>query len=193
MLGQLRLHHGGGHRHRPRPPCLGRHTDIRLVDHFAAEKINAGIAAGAGFATAFAGETSADLIALRETFRRKAFLGRTSALIEALREEGWSDTRILALSIGDLADAYRTDAKRVPDEPGLRRLADRYLELRASFGGTATPGDPAFRTADGEAIGPTDLPTYLRNIRMTRRSVEANGEMCRILLKARFDERSPVS
>jgi metal-sulfur cluster biosynthetic enzyme len=156
-----------------------RNAEVRLVDHFAAARINPGVAAGAGFAAAFEVEAAGDLAALRETFRRKAYLGRMSALIEALRRIGMADDAIAALTLAELAAA--------PVEAGL---AARYLELRALYGGPAGEGDPAFRTPDGAAI--PDLGAWLRDIRMTRRSVEANGEMCRILLKGRNDVSAPA-
>jgi metal-sulfur cluster biosynthetic enzyme len=166
-----------------------RHADIRLLDHFASDKINQGIAGGWSFRETFLGEAGGDLGELRATFRRKAFLGRMSALIEALRELGWSDERIAATQIGDLAEV---------DNPApFRRLIDRYLELRAFFGGPCQPGDAAFRTAKGDVIVAARLSAYLRDIRMTRRGIEANGEMCRILLAERYgggaDRREAVS
>jgi metal-sulfur cluster biosynthetic enzyme len=166
-----------------------RRKDIRLVDHFAADRINAGIAEGGGFAAAFEGEAAGDLTKLRDTFRRKAFLGRMSRLIEALRTAGRSGAEILAVSVADLR-ALATGAATAPSEEvgELAGLAQRYLALRGIYGGPATLADPAFRTADGEAIAASALGAWLRDIRMTRRGVEANGEMCRILLKGRYGE-----
>ncbi len=154
-------------------------TDIRLVDHFAAERINAGIASGRGFADAFGAEAGGDLSALRQTFRRKAFLGRMSTLIDLLRRGGRTDIAVLALTVGDLGAVADGDDT-------LTRAVGRYLELRAVFGGPAGPGEPAFRTAEGEAIEPARLPAFLRDVRLTRRSVEANGELCRVMLRALY-------
>ncbi len=155
-----------------------RRADIRLLDHFASDKINQGIADGRSFREAFQGEAGDDLAGLRATFRRKAFLGRMSALIEALRELGWSDEQIVAARIRDLAG--------VDDPASVRSLIERHLELRAFFGGACESDDAAFRTAEGQALPSAQLPTFLRDIRMTRRGVEANGEMCRILLAERY-------
>jgi metal-sulfur cluster biosynthetic enzyme len=157
-----------------------RRADIRLIDHFASDRINRGIADGLSFHETFAGEAGGDLGELRATFRRKAFLGRMSALIEALREHGWSDDAIMTARIADLAE--------MPGEPPLRSLVDRYAKLRAFFGGSCKADDVAFRTAEGDPIPASGLPAYLRGIRMTRRGVEANGEMCRILLAERYGE-----
>jgi len=158
-------------------------ADIRLVDHFAAERINAGIADGHGFADAFGAEAGGDLSALRQTFRRKAFLGRMSKLIEALRRAGHDDAAILALTVHTLGE-LKTDAS-------LAAAVERYLALRDAFGGPAGADEPAFRTAEGAVIDPTRLTDLLRDIRMTRRGVEINGEMCRVMLKARYGEATP--
>jgi len=158
-------------------------ADVRLVDHFAAERINAGIAEGHGFAAAFGAEAGGDLSSLRHTFRRKAFLGRMSTLIEALRSAGHDDAAILALTVRTLG-ALKTDVS-------LAAAVARYLALRGAFGGPAGAEDPAFRTAEGDPIDPARLTDFLRDIRMTRRGVEANGEMCRVMLKARYGEATP--
>jgi metal-sulfur cluster biosynthetic enzyme len=153
-------------------------AEIRLVDHFAAGKINAGIAQGSRFAEVFGGEAAANLEAVRQEFRRKAYLGRMSALIQLLREQGRAPADILGLQIADLWIAA--------DEPVALACA-RFLERRAEFGGLAAESSLAFRKPEGEGIYPEELRDYLRDIRMVRRSAEANGEMCRMLLKARLD------
>jgi metal-sulfur cluster biosynthetic enzyme len=157
-------------------------VEINLVDHFAADRINAGIAQRMGFGETFGPEAAGELTALRESFRRKAYLGRMSALIERLRERSRSAVEIVSTRIGDLEVAR--------DDPGLDRAIARFLELRAVYGGCAERGEAAFRTPEGEAIAADRLSVYLRDIRMARRSAEANGEMCRMLLKARYDGAS---
>jgi metal-sulfur cluster biosynthetic enzyme len=161
-----------------------KHADVRLVDHFAAGKVNEGVAAGQGFREAFGGEAAADLASLREAFRTKAYLGRMSRLIEALRACGWSDIRIASATLGDLGEARAN--------PEIARLVDRYRELRTVYGGPADPTESAFRTAEGDPIGADGLAAFLRDIRMTRRGVEANGEMCRAMLKARIEAPVPA-
>ena len=161
-----------------------KHADVRLVDHFAAREINDGVAAGLSFREAFEAEAAANLGDIRETFRRKAYLGRMSRLMERLREVGWNDDRIAGLTFAAL-DEIRSDNETRP-------LIARFLERRAAYGGPSAPGDLAFRKTDGEPITAETLPAILRDIRMTRRSVEANGEMCRMLLKARIEAPAPV-
>lgn len=158
------------------------HIDVRLVDHFSARRINEGVAAGRSFRETFGEDAADDLATLRETFRRKAYLGRMSRLIEALRDRGWSDERILATRVGEIAEL----------DDDLEPVAARFLQLRAMFGGPSAAADVAFHKPDGTAIDPGQLAATLRDIRMTRRSVEANGEMCRAMLKARIEAPVPV-
>jgi metal-sulfur cluster biosynthetic enzyme len=155
---------------------------IKLLDHFAAEKINHGIARRLGFAEVF-DDAAGDLRAVRDLFRRRAYLGRFSALIEALREDGRSDKALLAISIGELLE--------LGSDPRREELVRRFLERRSEFGGSASVADLAFRKPDGAMISGEELRDYLREIRMGRRSAEANGEMCRMLLKARRDFPTP--
>lgn len=162
-------------------------SDIRLVDHFASDKVSDGVAAGLGFREAFGDEAAANLDTIRETFRRKAYLGRMARLIEALRERGWSDRHVVAATVADVR--CMVDGA---GDAAVATAAARYLELRVIYGGAAAPDDAAFRKPDGEAIPVGALPAWLRDIRMTRRGVEANGEMCRVLLKARIEEPAPV-
>lgn len=162
-------------------------ADVRLVDHFAAGKVNAGVAAGQSFRAAFGDEAADNLESIRETFRQKAYLGRTSRLIELLRERGWDDTRILAAKVADLRGLGEGQG-----DPDIASAATRFLTLRAVYGGPALSADAGFRRLDGTAVTAEGLAAWLRDIRMTRRGVEANGEMCRVLLKARIEDPAPV-
>lgn len=159
-------------------------AEVRLVDHFAAGRINRGVAAGETFRSAFAGEAAGNLGDLRETFRRKAYQGRMSRLVEHLREQGWRDEDIVALTVAEVS--------ALAEEGTLRELAGRFLELRRVYGGPSPASAPAFAGVNGEAITAATLPAVLRDIRMTRRSAEANGEMCRMLLKARIEAPAPA-
>jgi len=158
-----------------------RRVGVTLADHLFAGKINAAVNRGEGFAAAFA-DAGGDLATLRATFRRKAYLGRMAALVDALRATGLSDADLTAMTVGDLR---RVVASRHAELPAL---IARYLALRADFGGPCHERDPALRTPEGEDIAPVALPLFLRGIRMTRRGVEANGEMCRIYLRERAGE-----
>jgi metal-sulfur cluster biosynthetic enzyme len=160
-----------------------RRVTVTLADHLFAEKINAAVNRGEGFGDAF-GAAGADLAQLRAIFRRKAYLGRMATLIEALRDAGRSDAKIMGMTVGDLRRVIAPGGGQID----LPVLLGRYLALRAVFGGRDDEADPAFRTPEGEDIAPAALPLFLRGIRMTRRGAEANGEMCRIFLRERADE-----
>ena len=149
---------------------------VTLAEHLFAAKINSAVNSGTGFGEAFA-DAHGDLTALRATFRRKAYLGRMATLVDSLRAAGRSDTELLAMRVGEL--------RALSGENDVGPPALRYLELRAVFGGPCGADDAAFRTLEGEDIAPDALPSFLRGVRMARRGVEANGEMCRIYLRER--------
>lgn len=152
---------------------------IRLVDHFAAASINRGVAEGLPFSAVFADEASGNLADIRRSFRQKAYLGRQEALLRPLiRTIG--DEAALALSVAGL--------ERLCDDPDPERAAAarRFLAARRHDGGPADPEAPAFTDLDGEPVTPERSATHLRNIRGVRSAAEANAEMCRILLEARY-------
>jgi len=154
---------------------------VRLLDHFAARRINAGVAARLGFEDAFRGEAAGDLAAIRRAFEEKAFLGRQDRLVEALAaREGLAAA--LALTVAAL--------ERLADgnDAALRPLALRYLQLRRRFGGRAGPSDPAVVRLDGTPVAPADYPAHRREARRVRGAAEANAELCRIQLAARYAE-----
>jgi metal-sulfur cluster biosynthetic enzyme len=151
-------------------------VEIRLVEHFAAERINRGVASGVDFGEAFGAEAGGNLGALRETFRQKAYLGRMSALIDRLRAAGRGDRDVAAMTIADLGKL---------EGEGIGALAARHLQMRRIYGGPYAGDRPAFATVDGARVGEAELAGFLRDIRMMRRGVEANGELCRAYLKAR--------
>src|SRR5580698_7459724 len=62
-----------------------RSATVVLEDHFAAEAINGGVAAQAGFARSFDGEAVGELHSLRADFLRKAVLAGTDQVCRTLR------------------------------------------------------------------------------------------------------------
>jgi metal-sulfur cluster biosynthetic enzyme len=159
------------------------HSRIHLVDHFAAEKINDGVARRRGFSEVFGAESADDLKTVRELFRRKAYLGRMSALIDALRQSGKDDADILALKVGGLAG---TEGDLL-----LAKAARRFWSAAPSSGGSRRPRTcfrkpgRQLRFAGSAAALPAGNPHG-------RRGAEANGEMCRMLLKARREFPTPA-
>lgn len=162
-----------------RLPWAGRVT-VRLVDHFAARKINDGVAQGLPFQAVFGGDS--DLSDIRRKFREKAYLGRQERLLRALvAARGVEPT--LGLSVAGLRD--------LANDAEWRALALRYLTARLADGGSIEPDAPAFTTLDGEPVAAADYLTHLRAIRKVRGSAEANAELCRIQLDARYAGARP--
>jgi metal-sulfur cluster biosynthetic enzyme len=151
---------------------------VRLIDHFAAGKINRGIAAGHSFAEVFAGEATGNLDALRRTFQEKAFLGRQERLLRLLAGL-WGREPALALTLAELRALGRHENAEI------RVAALRYLAARLTDGGAAGEDAAAFTTLLGEAVTPEDYANHLRALRRVRGAAEANAEMCRIYLQAR--------
>jgi metal-sulfur cluster biosynthetic enzyme len=135
-------------------------VSVVLEDHYTGEEINSAISRGDGFDSAFPGETRGDLRALRELFQRKALLARQSRL-----------RSVEASTLGELEG---------PD-------AERCRALRRALGIDASDGAPAFVTGDGSPVDPSDV-RFWRMASLTALSLEANGGMCRDLLKIRYGE-----
>jgi metal-sulfur cluster biosynthetic enzyme len=150
-----------------------RGVSVVLEDHYTGDEINAAVGRGEGFAQAFPGETEGELDALRELFRRKALVARQSRLCEALLAEGATPEEVTAWRVADLSD----------DDPDARRC----IELRAQLGIPNDDDAPAFVRPDGEPIAAAGLRHWLRTARLVRTSLEANGGICRSLLRVRYD------
>jgi metal-sulfur cluster biosynthetic enzyme len=144
---------------------------VRLLDHFASDEINAGIAAGHGFAGSFPGLADDELEELRLTFRRKAHRAGQERCASALVRTG--------RELSDLADASLGE---VPPGADLERLRRRRLEL----GLPATDDAPLLVDDDGTRITAVDLPAQLRLARTTRISIDGNAAFCRGLLDVRY-------
>jgi hypothetical protein len=144
---------------------------VTLEDHYTGEEINAAIAQGDGFASAFPGETGDDdLRALRQLFQRKALVARQSRLCEELLAAGATAEEVTARRVADL-----------PDVPDTRRC----LELRRELGLAREDESPAFVLPNGGALAAHELERWLRKARLVRMSLEVNGGICRSLLQIR--------
>ncbi|HEY2441893.1 MAG TPA: iron-sulfur cluster assembly protein [Streptosporangiaceae bacterium] len=148
-------------------------TEVILEDHFASEAINGGVAARAGFVASFDGEAVGELDQLRADFLRKAVLAGTDQVCRPLLAAGTDPARLPGLRLGE-----------VPDSRPLRRLRERRAELGLPAGDDAPLViDPA----TGAAVAADSLPLHLRKARLTRASIEANGSICRGMLRHRYD------
>jgi metal-sulfur cluster biosynthetic enzyme len=158
----------------------GVHTvDLALEDHFAAAEINAGVAAGAGFAGSFPGEAEsrgeagAELDDLRRTFQRKAHTACLERACRRLVADGWEVEALGAVRLADL-----------PESAERRSL----LRRRDDLGLSVDPGDPLLVDDDGAPVPPDRLAAHLRFAQAVRVSIEGNSGFCRGLLHTRYPE-----
>ena len=142
-------------------------VDVRLEDHFAAEEINAGVAASAGFTRSFPGEAAGELDELRLVFQRKAYLAALDRL--CLRLPGSP----VGLTLAD-----------VPPSRALTSL----LRRRAVLGVDCSSGSPLLLDEHGDPITEEEAPLRLRFARSVRVSIEGNAGFCRGLLHTRYPE-----
>ncbi|MBK1785955.1 metal-sulfur cluster assembly factor [Prauserella cavernicola] len=149
-----------------------READVALDDHFAADAINRGVAARAGFVASFEGEAVDELDSLRADFVRKAVLAGTDRVCRAVLAAGTDRERLTELTLGD-----------APESPDRERLRDRRREL----GLPCADDDPLLvDPVSGSAVEPANLTRHLGFARLTRTSQEANSGVCRGMLHARY-------
>jgi metal-sulfur cluster biosynthetic enzyme len=150
-----------------------RSTEVVLEDHFAADTINGGVAAHAGFARSFYGEAVGELRELRVDFLRKAVMAGTDLVCRPLVAAGAEPATLARLTLGE-----------VPPSPELDRLRQRRAELGLPVGDDAPLlVDPA----TGAPVSEHALPLHLRRARTTRISTEANASICRGMLRQRYE------
>jgi metal-sulfur cluster biosynthetic enzyme len=148
-----------------------RDVTVVLEDHSTGEEINAAVGRGDEFASAFPGETAGSLDALRELFQRKALLARQARVCQAMLDGGASAETVVERRVADLPD--------IPD-------AVRVAALRAELGLPCHDDAPALIAGDGASLTAAELPMWLRRAKLVSLSLEANGGMCRDLLRARY-------
>jgi metal-sulfur cluster biosynthetic enzyme len=149
-----------------------RTTEVMLEDHFAAEAINGGVAAQAGFAATFDGEAVGELAGLRADFLRKAVMAGTDQVCRPLLAAGTGPARLRSLTLGEL-----------PPSPPLLRLRQRRAELGLPAGDDAPL---LIEPGTGQPVPADAVPLHLRRARITRVSIEANGSICRGMLAHRY-------
>ena len=152
-----------------------RSTSVVLEEHFAADAINGGVAAQAGFVRSFDGEAVAELDGLRADFLRKAVMAGTDQVCRPLLAAGRDQAALLAMRLGE-----------VPPSRALARLRDRRAELGLPAGDSAPLLiDPV----SGASVSADALPLHMRKAQVTRVSIEANSGICRGMLRHRYDSR----
>ncbi|WP_308198031.1 iron-sulfur cluster assembly protein, partial [Saccharopolyspora soli] len=153
-------------------------VSVRLLDHFAAAEINAGVSAGGGFDAAFPGLAAGELDELRKTFLRKAHLAFQEKLASRLLASRTTREELVRLRLGDLGEGRELDE--------LRRR-------RRQLGLPADDEAPLLVDDDGAPMTAEELPVRLRFARTTRVSIEANAGWCRGLLATRYGDATTGS
>lgn len=147
-------------------------VDVQLEDHFAADTINAGVAARLGFVGSFGDEAADELDDLRANFLRRAVLAGTDRVCRALLAAGVDRSRLATLRLGDAPAGRDTDQLR---------------ERRAELGLPAGDDDPLLiDPVTGEAVDATDLRMHLGRARLARVGQDANTGVCVGMLRARY-------
>lgn len=149
-----------------------RRTVVILDDHFAADAINAGVAARAGFLAAFGNQAAGELDDLRADFLRRAVLAGTDRVCRPLRASGAGAAELGALTLGDV---------------GRSRELDRLRDRRRELGLPAGDDDPLLiDPLTGRAVAPGDLRLHLGKARLSRVNIEANTSICQGMLRHRY-------
>jgi metal-sulfur cluster biosynthetic enzyme len=150
-----------------------RRVEVVLEDHFAADAINGGVAARAGFARSFDGEAVGELHQLRADFLRKAVMAGTNQVCRPLVAAGAEPAALAAMRLGE-----------VPASRALDRLRQRRAELGLPAGDDA---QLLIDPATGAAIAVDAVPLHLRRARTTQVGIDANTGICRGMLRHRYE------
>jgi metal-sulfur cluster biosynthetic enzyme len=150
-------------------------ADVELIDHFASDAINTGVAARAGFVSSMAGtevgEAVDELDDLRRTFTERAVMAGTDLVVRPLMRAGATPEQVATMTVAD-----------APPGPELTRLLARRHEL----GLPADAAAPLVVDPSGRAVGLDALPLHLRKARSYQVGVEANTSICSGQLAARY-------
>jgi metal-sulfur cluster biosynthetic enzyme len=152
-----------------------RSAEVVLEDHFAADAINGGVAARAGFARSFDGEAVGELHDLRADFLRKAVLAGTDQVCRPLLAAGAEPRALAAMTLGEL-----------PTSRALGRLRQRRAELGLPAGDDAPL---LIEPSTGRPVGDDAVPLHLRRAHTTRIGIEANTGICRGMLRHRYESK----
>jgi len=157
---------------------LGR-VVVQLDDHHDSDKINAGLAADAGYVGTFGSEAEESLEELRSIFLRKAHTAAMERCASELLRH--TDLQVEDLHLITLAD--------LPEG----RFKEALLRRRVAIGLGVDPGDPVVVDEDGGPLSPEAVPLRLRFAKAVRISIEGNSHFCRGLLATRYADADSMS
>lgn len=151
---------------------------VLLDDHHDSDKINAGLAADAGYVGTFGVEAEKSLDALREVFWRKAHAAAMERAITLLLRQ----TPMDAEQIGHLL------LRDLPEGKAKAAL----LRRRFTIGLSNCPNGKVLVDDEGKPVAPEAVPMRLRFARSVRISMEGNSHFCRGLLATRYSDDEPA-
>jgi metal-sulfur cluster biosynthetic enzyme len=150
---------------------------VLLDDHHDSDKINAGLAADAGYVGTFGVEAEESLDELRKVFWRKAHAAAMErAITSLLRQTPMDVEQIGHLLLRDLPE-------------GKAKAA--LLRRRFTIGLSNCPNSKVLVDDEGKPVAPEAVPMRLRFARSVRISMEGNSHFCRDLLATRYSDDEP--
>jgi len=146
---------------------------VLLDDHHDSDKINAGLAADAGYLGTFGSEAEQSLDELRRTFLRKAHTAAMERCVSSLmrQQNGLASNAIHRLTLRDLPEGREKSA---------------LLRRRFAVGLTRCPNGRVVVDDEGQPLAPDAVPMRLRFARSVRISIEGNAHFCRGMLATRY-------
>jgi metal-sulfur cluster biosynthetic enzyme len=157
---------------------IGR-VRVLLDDHHDSDKINAGLAADAGYRGTFGIEADESLDELRLKFQRKAHTAAVERCIEGLLKS-------TSLAVSDI---YRLRLRNLP----AGRAKEALLRRRAALGLGIGLDQPVFVDEHGIPVPHDEVPMRLRFAKSVRISIDGNGHFCRGLLATRYADGESLS
>lgn len=152
---------------------------VMLDDHHDSDKINAGLAADAGYLGTFGVEAEESLDELRLIFQRKAHTAAMERCIEdRLKHSGLA-----------VADIYRLRLRNLPGGQFKEALLRRRVAIGLSIG----PDEPVFIDEHGLPVPADEVPLRLRFAKSVRISIEGNSHFCRGLLATRYADEDDLT
>lgn len=145
---------------------------VLLDDHHDSDKINAGLAAHAGYIGTFGSEAEESLDELRLTFQRKAHLAAMERCVAA---------QLKATPL-ELEGIHRLTLRDLPGGTYKEALLRRRTDIGLGIG----PEQRVVVDDAGKPIPLDEVPLRLRFAKAVRISVEGNAHFCRGLLKTRY-------
>ncbi|MGV9827101.1 MULTISPECIES: iron-sulfur cluster assembly protein [unclassified Gordonia (in: high G+C Gram-positive bacteria)] len=154
--------------------CVDGIGEVRVMldDHHDSDKINAGLAAHAGYKGTFGVEAQDDLDELRMTFLRKAHTAAMERCVAPLISSG-------RCGVEDCGHLLLRD---LPD--GRSKYA--LLRRRVQIGLGVCPNARVVVDEEGHPLPADQVPLRLRFARSVRISMEGNSHFCRGLLATRY-------